>query len=329
MSDVARLADIIRDFRNLPPFISVEQHVQNWIAQFPAHVQADILNEMVNLLSKTYFSETNWKIYIETLINGSHLRVLDVRAYWKESKFLNIQLNGNSQRDMLIYFDEVLQRTFGLRLDECGAEITARYIYIDEAIFSGKRVATDLEQWMNENPFGEIDLQIITAALYRGGHWAIQSFLRKYEAEKNVKIRETFWRCVEFENRKTYRNNSDVLWNIDTTQDTDVNAYYQSMIQKGQDIPLRSGASIGQANLFTSHARRELLENEFLKMGVQIRLQSGQFGPALRPLGFMTYPSFGFGSLFVTFRNCPNNCPLVLWVETCSWTPLLKRVINR
>ena len=32
-----------------------------------------------------------------------------------------------------------------------------------------------------------------------------------------------------------------------------------------------------------------------------------------RPLGNMVLEALGFGSLHVTFRNCPNNCPLAFW----------------
>jgi len=33
----------------------------------------------------------------------------------------------------------------------------------------------------------------------------------------------------------------------------------------------------------------------------------------LHPLGYSKLVGLGFGSMIVTFRNCPNNCPLALW----------------
>jgi hypothetical protein len=41
----------------------------------------------------------------------------------------------------------------------------------------------------------------------------------------------------------------------------------------------------------------------------------------------MTLVTLGFGSLIVTYRNCPNNAPLALWVDH-PWYPLFPRTTN-
>ena len=41
----------------------------------------------------------------------------------------------------------------------------------------------------------------------------------------------------------------------------------------------------------------------------------------------MILESLGFGSLVVTFRNCPNNAPLALWAGD-PWYPLFPRRTN-
>jgi hypothetical protein len=46
-----------------------------------------------------------------------------------------------------------------------------------------------------------------------------------------------------------------------------------------------------------------------------------------RPLGLVPLQTLGFGSTIVTFRNCPNNCPLVLWAGH-PWYPLFPRKNN-
>jgi hypothetical protein len=46
-----------------------------------------------------------------------------------------------------------------------------------------------------------------------------------------------------------------------------------------------------------------------------------------RPLGNMLLETLGFGSLIVTFRNCPNNAPLALWAGD-PWHPLFPRTTN-
>jgi hypothetical protein len=55
------------------------------------------------------------------------------------------------------------------------------------------------------------------------------------------------------------------------------------------------------------------LEQEFLKAGAVIRAENNNLNRYARPLGNRIMESFGFGALIVTYRNCPNNSPLVFW----------------
>jgi hypothetical protein len=41
----------------------------------------------------------------------------------------------------------------------------------------------------------------------------------------------------------------------------------------------------------------------------------------------MILETLGFGSTLVTFRNCPNNCPLAFWAGY-PWYPLFQRKTN-
>jgi hypothetical protein len=44
-------------------------------------------------------------------------------------------------------------------------------------------------------------------------------------------------------------------------------------------------------------------------------------------LGFTGLRTLGFGSVIVTFRNCPNTCPLPFWAGD-PWYPLFPRSTN-
>ena len=48
----------------------------------------------------------------------------------------------------------------------------------------------------------------------------------------------------------------------------------------------------------------------------------------MRPLGYHNLRTLGFGSMFITYRNCPNNCPLALWVEQDAYPSLFPRKAN-
>ena len=90
---------------------------------------------------------------------------------------------------------------------------------------------------------------------------------------------------------------------------------------------LRTAGHVGGSGIFSSDAGRQLLETEFLKAGVRIRQMCPHLNQYQRPLGNMILDTLGFGSLIVTFRNCPNNAPLALWAGD-PWVPLFPRTTN-
>ena len=90
---------------------------------------------------------------------------------------------------------------------------------------------------------------------------------------------------------------------------------------------LRTPGQVGGKGIFSSDEARQLLEEEFLKAGVRIRQMCPNLNKYQRPLGNMLLETLGFGSLIVTFRNCPNNAPLALWAGD-PWHPLFPRTTN-
>ncbi len=79
--------------------------------------------------------------------------------------------------------------------------------------------------------------------------------------------------------------------------------------------------------IFSSDEGRELLEQQFLAKGAYIRTVCPLLNKYQRPLGNMLLETLGFGSTIVTFRNCPNNAPLVFWAGD-PWYPLFQRKTN-
>ena len=85
--------------------------------------------------------------------------------------------------------------------------------------------------------------------------------------------------------------------------------------------------------IFASEEDRQILERSLLWAGQKIVGLSSHPSPRLKPLGYSRFAP-GFGSLFVTYRNCSNNCPLALWWgdpayptshPLGNWYPLVQR----
>jgi hypothetical protein len=89
---------------------------------------------------------------------------------------------------------------------------------------------------------------------------------------------------------------------------------------------------IVEESLFTSPEAREVVERAFLKAGAMLVCAAKNPAESMRPLGFEKLISLGFGSMFITYRNISNNCPLALWYGDPSksgplslWYPLFPR----
>jgi hypothetical protein len=129
---------------------------------------------------------------------------------------------------------------------------------------------------------------------------------------------------VKIENRRSEIRRSDVLRPTRLPDDDQVRAYCASL---RYDVELRPGAEIGTRAFFSSAEGRDLLEQEMLKAGVRIRDMCPYLNEYQRPLGNWVLETLGFGTVVVTFRNCPNNAPLALWAGD-PWYPLLPRRTN-
>ena len=317
------IAETIADYRSDDLEAPTSQHVNRWVVQFDPEVQVPILREMDHVLKKTYFSlETTWE-YVWDLFNSRRLVGPDPCTFWKGVRFLDIQLGGASQKEMLSFFDAMLEEICGFGLDECGADPRA-YVYLDDAIFSGGRMRQDLSAWIVDEAPPEARLYVIALATHRSAYYnrrRVREAVR--ESGKDIGIE---WRYrIRLEDRMTYTDSSDVLRPVSIPEDPSVVAYTNGL---RRPLRLREPGQVGPLGLFSSDAGRQLLEQEFLKAGVRIRRMSGHFNEYQRPLGNNMLDSLGFGSLIVTFRNCPNYTPLALWAGD-PWYPLFPRTTNR
>ncbi len=318
----ASIAATIADYREGDLAAPTPAHVERWINQFDAQVQLPILREMDHVLKQTYFSRAGTRNFLAGLFQTEKLVGEDPCAFWKNVKFLDIQGGGASQKEMLALFSKVLEKKCGLTVADCGAEPEA-FLYLDDAIFTGNRVRRDLEAWINQDAPAEAKLHVVVIASHEGSYYHRKKVGEAATAAKK-KINITWWHAINLEDRKKYTDTSDVLRPVAIPNDGAVQAYVDAMHYKPH---LRKAGQVGSRGIFSSDAGRQLLEEEFLKAGARIRQMCPNLGESQRPLGHTSLEALGFGSLIVTFRNCPNNAPLALWVDA-PWYPLFPRTTN-
>jgi hypothetical protein len=161
------------------------------------------------------------------------------------------------------------------------------------------------------------------------GQFYVEKKIRELKAKTTKKIKLSWWCIQTVENRRAYKNDSDVLWPTEVPPGSLSEAYVRYLTEEvpKYSLELRSPGSIGKNRFYSSDKARILLEQQFLIAGFTIRDRCPSLPETARPLGATLLKTLGFGSTIVTFRNCPNNCPLALWAGD-PWYPLFPRSTN-
>lgn len=319
------IVETIKDYRRGEIAESDVNHVKKWAAQFTPTCPLSFLKEVDYTLNITFLTREKIVQFLTRLVKNPDLTGGNHLDYWSKAHILKIQLHGHSQIEMYDVFAECLMKELGLDIEDCGQE-GGDYIYLDDVMFSGTRVRKDFERFVDQMP-KKSKIQIIVAVCHSSANYYLRTnFFPKLDDSSVFKI----WSVATFENRKYYKNTSDVLWPYDMLSANEEVANY--IDTNSLDFAPRSNVgSVGDHSLFSSPDGRVLLESEFLKAGVKILSQIDNVKGFQRPLG-QGFFGLGFGSMIVTYRNCPNNAPLALWwgdpdatSGALNWYPLLPR----
>ncbi|WP_133000237.1 phosphoribosyltransferase-like protein [Luteimonas arsenica] len=320
---LASIANTIQDYRDGSLPQPIPAHVERWVQQFDAAVQLPILQEVDHVLKNIYFSKEKVSQFMRGAIRTQKLTGDNVQQFWCNANFLDIQGGGDSQTDMLALFSEQLTGEFGFGIDGCGRGGDV-FIYLDDGIFTGNRVRRDLEGWVRDHAPAQAKVHVICIAQHSGGQYYANTKIQEVIRASGKSVDITWWHAIVLEDRRAYSASSDVLRPTVIPNDPAVQAYVAAMQYQPT---LRAAGNPGTAGLFSNDTAKILLEQEFLKAGVHIRQICPNLGTTQRPLGHMTLETLGFGSLIVTYRNCPNNAPLAFWVDA-PWYPLFPRTTN-
>ena len=302
---LASIANTIKDYRAGEIAEPTPEHVDRWIRQFGDDVQVPMLRELEYVFKRTYYSRDRVLGLLRTLVNYPPNRSANAPcSFWQRAEIPGMQQVGESQSVIRNLFGGALHYECGLNIDRINADGNT-FVYLDDALFTGNRIIQDLREWMPQSP-DKATVYVCVIASHTSGEYWCQTRIQQIADQFGKEIDVRFWRFHRFESRRYYRNESDVLW---PTFVTDMEDDFQPR-QVGRE----------ESRLFTGEPGRQLLERELYDAGRRIQGFAANPSAVLKPLGFSNfYP--GFGSLFVTYRNCPNNCPLALWYGDPSYGP--------
>lgn len=230
---------------------------------------------------------------------------------------------------MLALLGEVLKERFGLSIDS--QESTNKtFVYLDDLSFSSNQIKNDLSRWVEQKDVRDATIHVIVIAIYTQGEYYAGRELRKLLNPRNVQLE--FWASLRPQNSPGRISDAEVLWPTRLPDDPAVKAWEASFAPGEEYFKPRPAGGSGSTTLFSSEQAREVIEQEFLKKGAYIYSLSQNPAKKMRPLGFSALRTPGFGATVATYRNCPNNAPLVMWWGNPKgnrplnqWTPLLQR----
>ena len=344
---IKEIYEIVKDYRadeSDPGVRMTPDRIRQWIDQFNLEDQRFILAELKNIFSKQYYSKQKIKDFLKSIVEilSRDYGYENTEVFLEETVFLNLQETNKSQTVLLQLMGEVLQNEFHFSINDCGSRIKKNFIYIDDVLCTGNTVFKEAEKWVKQvDDIGErthleqlkngsIRLLFVHVFSHKKNREKTRARFR-YKIDENFNDFSQWYLIFEIESEiimPTGTNQSELVTNDQQEIEARVDQYCRN-----QNFPVPEAEfyrSIGQpvaGQFFTSEANRNRFENIILEKGIMILRGTENISTSnLRALGYSlpSHKNFGFGALCFTWRNIPNNSPLVFWYSGGGFFPLFK-----
>ncbi|MBF0191608.1 MAG: hypothetical protein HQL99_10800 [Magnetococcales bacterium] len=299
-----------------------------WVSQFDEEVREDLLLELDYVFKQTYLSKDATINFLKRVVFSNKLTEQSPESFWNNAVLLDIQTNSQSQKHMIGMIDDLLSNELNVRSTHSGSA-SSTFVYIDDGLFSGNRILRDLSQWITDCSPDVATVHVVVLVIHSNGlHYANKKLTTLIEqSSKAVNLK--WWKLIKIQDPYNFTEDADVLRPKALPSSPDVVEYVNYLAKLNFSPVMRSKGDIGPLKLFSTEKNRILLEEQLLISGARLRAKHQNLPEVARPLGFSILKTLGFGSMMVTYRNCPNNCPLAFWVEDDDFPPLFPRRTNQ
>lgn len=340
-----RIYEVVKDYRNHDNIKITPDTILHWADQFDENGVL-VLNELAHIISTVYVSREQAKKYVDTHVK-QYIRLFrysDIIQFLMDTEFLDLQQPYKSQPAILELLDELLNEQFSISYKDYLTFPKRHYVYFDDILASGSTIGKHIVEFLNStDSFGnkfadkilsnEITLSISVFCLHQWG-FSFQDFRIIKTFSEKVSKKINWFSNYYIENHAKFADQKFNIAKPIKANNNKINSYLENLsATKYEDYAYRSKTSPAQETFFTNASNRIKFEEVITEKGIDIiNMINGEIKPNLRPLGLInpTYKIFGLGTHFFTWRNIPNNCPLIYWWEVPghNWTPLFP-VINR
>lgn len=338
---VEKTYDILKDFRKDDGVQITREGIREWAEQFGEDAEF-MLSETNHILQQTYLTKDTAIELLRSYIKD-HLkryRYPDVVSYLKDVCFFRLQPAGKSQNVLVDMVEEIIHDDYGLKVADFWDYPKKLFIYFDDMLVTGGTIERDLARWINEgNRITElnnrtINLEVDLIVEHRFGQKMMPYRLGRRTGQDLNTDNIHIWHYYEIENHlKLYsgygiQHLNAVAIPVREYLSHEAIEYWENLnADRYPEYAFRSENMPATEEFFTSAENRIRYEQILVDKGLYIIGQiRGEIGGNIRPLGFInpSYKTLGVGTLFFTWRNVPNNSPLVFWwdVPGHNWKPL-------
>jgi hypothetical protein len=318
------------------------ERIIEWVNQFDEQDKNFVLSEFSHLLNKgIYISKENGKEILWRNLEAiaSKEKYSDLRTFLWETRFILSQKTGKSQDILFNLLRELCITKLGYELNQDMHLPIKNYIYLDDILGTGKTVYVDLHNWLSQNNNlekvinDEIQIYVSLFAChlrgFKNNNWRLKLDFKKDEILNKIKLQTGY----EIDDRVKFPS---ALLNFTLPvrgSSIKIDGFFDLLKQENkanEAYRIRNKPTIEL--FYSSPENRIRFENIIGSKGVEILDKVNDLNPAHRPFGatFPSYKTLGTGTLFFTWRNISNTCPLVFWWDNPAhnWKslfPLLNR----
>lgn len=344
---IQEIQAIIADFRNDDGILIDQDRIKKWIEQFDTNDQIFLLKELKNIFEKRYISKNKAYDFLKAIVEKltTDYKYKTQKDFLSNSVFLSLQPQNKSQSVLLKILTDLLEKEYNYDIKYCGRISKINYIYIDDILCTGNTLFQNIKDWSSTKAgklsnYALLKQKKINLIL-------CYIFLHKKNFHKtitrlNYQIGNDFggliktYRLLEVENDLDTNSKLEFLFPVPSPKDKiitdyqkkveeDVNDYCKSKnFNPPQAEFYRNSIYPNKEEFFSNPINRIRIENILLKKGIEIINSANANIPNMRSLGYElpSHKNFGFGTLTFTWRNIPNNTPLVFWYSGGGFLPL-------
>lgn len=328
------LKDYHCDYPDTKHKMSVE-HILKWAKQFGDDAEF-ILTELLHFLPNVYVSREKaisiLKKQLEFLKEKYKYSSMD--EFIKNTYFIDVQKEEKSQKEILVLVKEILQKDYKIDYDSLQQTPSKKhYIYFDDILATGNTIFKNLKSIFDSNLLdftnGNKTINICLFCCHTLGCEKTLLRLKREYGDTISKVSSCDLCYYLVENRMDPSERLNCAYPIDK-QSSKISEYIKNLntdysksppIFRLEDLPL-------EETFFSSKENRNKFEKIILDKGLELlqKVKKENPDPRKRPLGdtVKSYKTLGTGTLFFTWRNISNTCPIVFWwdVSGHNWIPL-------